>query len=99
MKHMHQQSSWSSSKYHEPVIDPTFTDQARQANADDATLLAALMATGFSREEATRLSDLHTHLYENIEIRQLLSSDHRLQFARWLFEQGEMHENGDSEPG
>ena len=98
MKRTHQQSSWGSSEHDEPVIHSVSTDQESVENTNDSIQLDILMKTGFSRQEAIRLSHLHKHLYENVEVRQRLSQDNRLLFARWLFEHGEMHENLETEP-
>jgi hypothetical protein len=97
MKRTHQQSSWGSSEHNEPVLHNVSTDQASIESTNDSIQLDVLMETGFSRQEAIRLSHLHKHLYENVEVRQRLSQDNRLLFARWLFEHGEMHENLDTE--
>lgn len=98
MKHTHQQSSWGSSEPNEPLMHNISTDQASIESAGDSAHVDVLIETGFSLEEATRLSHLRQHLYENVEVRQRLNNDNRLLFARWLFEQGEMHENLDMEP-
>jgi hypothetical protein len=98
MKRTHQQSSWGSSEQNEPVSHNVQTDQASIESTNDSVQLDVLMETGFSRDEATRLSHLRKHLYENVEVRQRLNNDNRLLFARWLFEHGEMHENLDTEP-
>jgi hypothetical protein len=98
MKRTHQQSSWGSSEHNEPVIHNVSTDQSSIESTNDSIQLDTLMETGFSREEAIRLSHLRNHLYDNVEVRQRLGHDNRLQFARWLFEHGEMHENLDTEP-
>jgi hypothetical protein len=98
MKHTHQQSSWGSSEHNEPLIHNVSTDHASIESTNDSVQLDVLMQTGFSREEATRLSHLRKHLYKNVEVRQRLNNDNRLLFARWLFEHGEMSENLDTEP-
>jgi hypothetical protein len=98
MKRTHQQSSRDSSEHNESIIHEVSADRAALENTDDSVLLDELVEIGFSQQEATRLSYLRAHFYENVEVRQRLSSDHRLQFARWLFEHGEMHENLDTEP-
>ena len=56
-------------------------------------LLDYLLEEGFLWMEATKLIDLRMHLYENAEMHQRLANDCRLQFARWLYEQGELHED------
>jgi hypothetical protein len=96
MKRTHQQSSGSFSERNEPVIHNMKTDRASTESMDDSIQLDVLMDTGFSLEEATKLSYLRNHLYENVEVRQRLPNYNRLQFARWLFEHGEMDENLDT---
>jgi hypothetical protein len=98
MKRTHRQSSWGSSEHNESGIHHVRAEQASMENTDASVLLDALIEIGFSQEEAARLAHLRQHLYENVEMRQRLNSDHRLQFARWLFEHGEMHENLDTRP-
>jgi len=51
-----------------------------------------LLETGFAWEEATKLLHLRDHLHENAEMRQRMSDDYRMHFARWLYEQGEITE-------
>ena len=36
----------------------------------------------------------YVHFYENVEVKQRLEDDEYMQFARWLYLQGEMNENG-----
>lgn len=54
--------------------------------------LDALLDAGFAWEEAVTLLHLREHLYENGEVRQRLRDDPRLNFARWLYLNGEMNE-------
>jgi hypothetical protein len=54
--------------------------------------LDTLIESGFKWDEALRLLVLREHLYQNKEIRQRLENDNRLQFARWLYQEGEMSE-------
>ena len=51
-----------------------------------------LIEMGFAWEEAVKLLNLREHLSENAEMHQRLADDHRMQFARWLYEQGEITE-------
>lgn len=53
-----------------------------------------LMTRGFCWEEAVKLVKLHEHLYENAEVRQRMEEDDYLLFARWLYEQGAINEEG-----
>lgn len=55
-------------------------------------LLDYLLDRGFAREEAQQLMKLREHLYMNAEMRQRMTDDHRMQFARWLYEHGELDE-------
>lgn len=59
---------------------------------DDQELLDALMESGFVWEEAVHLLGLRERLYENSEIRQRMNDDCRIQFVRWLYENGEISE-------
>ncbi len=67
-------------------------DSCSEAN-ERQTLLDYLLEEGFLWVEATKLIDLRMHLYENAEMRQRFANDCRLHFARWLYEQGELHED------
>jgi len=60
--------------------------------AAEQVALDHLMETGFDWEEAAKLLNLRDHLYENAEMRQRMDNDPRLQFMRWLYEQGELNE-------
>ena len=52
-----------------------------------------LLESGFALEEANKLIDMREHLWDNDEMRQRLANDYRMQFARWLYEQGEIQED------
>ena len=60
-------------------------------------LIDYLIEMGFEWEEAAKILHLRDHLYENAEMRQRVAEDNRMQFARWLYEQGELTENPDPE--
>lgn len=62
-----------------------------QTNQEQA-VLDDLMHNGFVWEQAVKLLHMREHLYTNAEIRQRVASDQRMQFARWLYEQGELKE-------
>jgi len=51
-----------------------------------------LMSNGFAWEEAFKLLHFRDRLYSNEEIRQRVADDQRMQFVRWLYEQGELNE-------
>ena len=58
--------------------------------SDEQRFLDYLLATGFTHNEAIKLVYQRIHLYENSEMRQRLHDDGRIQFARWLYEHGEI---------
>ena len=51
-------------------------------NAD----LALLLSLGFSEEDATRLVYMKNHVAEQVEYREMVAEQHRLNFIRWLVE-------------
>ena len=51
-------------------------------NAD----FALLLARGFSEEDATRLVYMKFHVTEQVEYREMVAEQHRLDFIRWLVE-------------
>ncbi len=55
-----------------------------------------LMEQGFLWEEAVQLVQMREHVYENVEVKQRLEADEHMQFARWLYEQGAINEEGDA---
>ncbi|MBE3560110.1 MAG: hypothetical protein IMW89_12930 [Ktedonobacteraceae bacterium] len=87
----------------QPSTDSSIEPQNSQPHAEsdlstthvlkDQLLLELLTTMDFSQEEVNRLLKLREHLYENSEMLQRMADDSRLQFARWLYEQGEIHEN------
>ena len=60
--------------------------------SEEQMLLDYLIDAGFMLNEALQLLDLREHLYTNTEMQQRLADDARMQFARWLYEQGELNE-------
>ena len=64
------------------------------ATASEAQLLLDyLIDNGFSWEEAIRLVHMREHIHDNSEVRQRMADDAHMQFARWLYNQGELNEN------
>ncbi len=51
-------------------------------NAD----FALLLTLGFSQEDATRLVYMKGHVAEQVEYREMVAEQHRLNFIRWLVE-------------
>jgi hypothetical protein len=55
-------------------------------------LIKHLLEMGFTWDEVMSLLVLREHLYEGAEMRQRMANDHRMHFARWLYEHGELQE-------
>ena len=47
---------------------------------------ALLLSLGFSEEDATRLVYMKNHVAEQVEYREMVEEQHRLDFIRWLVE-------------
>jgi len=60
--------------------------------SDEQAQVDILIKDGFVWDEAIRLVYFRDHLYSNGEMRQRVANDHRMQFMRWLYEQGELQE-------
>ena len=84
-----QNISGSSSERDEALAQVLATGVSEQL-IEEQRLLDGLLTTGFTQNEATRLLYQRVHLYENSEIRQRVQDDRRIQFARWLYEHGEI---------
>lgn len=61
--------------------------------SEEQLLLDYLIDNGFVWEEAVKLVHMREHLYSNSEMRQRLADDAHMQFARWLYKQGELNED------
>jgi hypothetical protein len=64
--------------------------------SEEQMLMDYLLELGFVWNEAEKLISIREHLYENAEMRQRMQEDYRVQFARWLYEQGEISEIGEA---
>ena len=60
---------------------------------EEQLLLDYLIDNGFVWEEAIKLVHMREHLYDNGEMRQRMENDAHIQFARWLYKQGELNED------
>ncbi|HVB73543.1 MAG TPA: hypothetical protein VNE38_08295 [Ktedonobacteraceae bacterium] len=60
--------------------------------SEEQLLLDYLIENGFVWDEAVKLLHMREHLYSNAEMRQRMADDARTQFARWLYEQGQLKE-------
>jgi hypothetical protein len=71
----------------------SFSPDAREEPGQrDQMRLEHLMTSGFTWKESVNLVNLREHLYENVEMRQCMEIDPRMQFARWLHEHHEISE-------
>ena len=86
-KHQHQ---YGSSPERDETLTHILTAGTTTMPLEEQRYLDYLLATGFSHNEAIQLVHQRVHLYENSEMRQRVHDDARIQFARWLFEQGEI---------
>jgi hypothetical protein len=57
----------------------------RSYTTNDAEI-ARLLSLGFSELEADRLVYMKEHLSEQVEYREMMEHNHRLNFIRWLIE-------------
>lgn len=80
------------SEFNERGIQRVEIGSAATGATREQRQLDYLIETGFVWEEAVRLLHLQEHLYENAEVRQRTEEDPHMQFARWLYEQGEIGE-------
>ena len=60
---------------------------------EEQLLLDYLIDNGFAWEEAIKLVHMRENIQDNSEIRQRMADDAHMQFARWLYEHGELDEN------
>ena len=52
--------------------------------ATDNAGFESLLSLGFAEEEATRLVYMKNHVHDQVEYREMLAEQHRLDFMRWL---------------
>lgn len=78
--------------HHTPYTGHAGIDRPTSHFSEVQMLLDYLLETGFALEEAEKLLDLRDHLYDNAEMRQRMTDDYRMHFARWLYEQQEINE-------
>ncbi len=76
----------------EKLAHPFEAKHYTPSSSGDQAMLDYLMNAGFVWEEAVMLLYLREHLYENSEMRQRLTDDLRMHFARWLYTNGEMND-------
>ena len=98
MKNRSQSSMGGFSEYNERIAQSTEIEGSTPKPSEEQMFLDYLIEMGFAWKEATRLLELREHLHENAEMRQRMSDDYRMHFARWLYEQGEIRE-GEEQAG
>jgi hypothetical protein len=77
---------------HEKVTYHVETKHYKAHTRQEQAMLEQLLATGFQWNEAITLLSMRENLYKNAEMRQRMVDDHRMQFAKWLHEQGIVRE-------
>ena len=92
MKNIQQPSIGGFAEHNEPVVQGAEIETFAVDISEERMLIDQLIGGGFAWEEAVKLLNLRDHLYENAEMHQRVADDKRMQFARWLYEQGEITE-------
>lgn len=85
--------SGNGSEYTEHAIQQLATRSELAPLLHEQQRLDRLIEQGFAREEATRLVGMREHLYESTEMQQRMAEDIHIQFMRWLYKQGQLHED------
>jgi hypothetical protein len=79
-------------EHNEPTVQGAGIELTPIGIEAEQTLIAYLLEMDFTWDEVMSLLDLREHLYEGAEMRQRMANDHRMHFARWLYEHGELQE-------
>lgn len=66
------------------------SESAISLSLQDPEQLDSLIERGFDWEESVKLISLREHVYDNAEVKQRLADDAHMQFARWLYQHGEL---------
>lgn len=61
-------------------------DMPENMYATDSADFKCLREQGFTEDEATKLVQMKDHFADQIEYREMLEEQHRLDFIRWLVE-------------
>ena len=69
-------------------------EHTRSQTTSDEQQIYELIDQGFHPREARQLAHFYEQLYTNVEVQQRLADDEYMQFARWLYEQGVLNEEG-----
>ena len=92
MKNRPQSSMGGFSDHNEQAVQGEEKETSTIETSQERMLIDYLIEMGFAWEESVKLLNLREHLYDNAEVRQRQADDYRMQFARWLYEQGEITE-------
>ena len=79
-------------EHNEHLVQHAEKEGLRDSMPANQLLLDSLMEAGFAWEEAVKLLQMREDLYDNVEMRQRMADDNRMQFARWLYERGDLSE-------
>ena len=79
-------------EHNEPTVQGAGRELTPIGIEAEQVLIAYLLEMDFTWDEVMSLLDLREHLYEGAEMRQRMANDHRMHFARWLYEHGELQE-------
>ncbi|QBD81448.1 hypothetical protein EPA93_37955 [Ktedonosporobacter rubrisoli] len=93
MKNFQHSSMGGFSEFDEGVGQFAATELPITETEKGQAQLDFLLEQGFDWDEALKLLHLHEHIYENAEVRQRMAEDCRMLFVKWLYEQGELHED------
>ena len=92
MKNRSQSSMGGLPEHNERIAQSTEIQASTPGLSEEQMFLDYLIEMGFAWQEATKLLNMREHLYENGEMRQRMTDDYRMHFARWLYENGELRE-------
>ena len=79
-------------EHNEPIVRDVDSKLSMIEIEAEQALIKHLLEMGFAWDEVMSLLVLREHLYEGAEMRQRMANDHRMHFARWLYEHGELQE-------
>ncbi|GCE13907.1 hypothetical protein [Tengunoibacter tsumagoiensis] len=90
MKNMPSSSAGGSSDHSDKSVKKADAKHYRPDNYEEQMSLDYLIHQGFQWDEAATLLTMKEHLYDNREMRQRMEDNYRMQFVKWLREQGQM---------
>jgi hypothetical protein len=81
------------SEKHEKSMRRFEAKHYKPTTESDQMMIDYLIDTGFAWEEAVTLLNMREHLYDNPEMRQRMTEDHRMQFVQWMYANGELSDH------